>query len=718
MRNLTGFFGATIAALLLAITNTMKTTGFLRFSFATLALLLCLGVESSAQILYIQLASNDPVRFQLRQVNGDGSGDVPVGMPFADVRFPAWSRDAGFFAISSPNPNRPSERSFNVYAINTANGGITQITAFQDIVADSQTGTFRWNYPFHKAFSPDRGAMAVSSLIVQGSRGATTTSTPVLEVYSTATPVNPLLVHVHTNYTGLSHHAGEGVDWSPIQNVLVTPVETSARYQSGGNNFNQVTALYLLDPVDGAIQQGRARQITFPRTDAGSNTSDAFNWSEHDYQPKFSPNGVGVAYVRSFQNFSLSRGGRDPNFQSLRILNLSTNAETEVLQLPQGGYVTSLDWSADGTALVFSFGQQESGVNGLQQSAVPQTNELYVVNLDGTGVRRLRGAGATTPAWKPLAGGRPTPSGNNVTVGSPNGDASVTFPVVSQPGTTSFAPINPSSAGTPPAGFTVLNNAPAFDITTTAVFTPPVTVCHIVNSINDAATFARVRILHGEGGQLVDRTIRAPDAPAPDFATRRVCARSNSLSPFVTALAPAATPPLVINALADSYVVGADASRNTNFGASTELQVKRTLNPGAGRGRRGFLKFDLTNVTTVSNARMRLFVRLSDASLANIPLRIQKVANTSWEEFGVTWNTQPDVAAPDAIAPDLVVLDGTGRFYDYDLTSFIKAERAAGRNVVAFRFINMAQTGTSGAFYTAINSKEAPTGKPQLIIEQ
>jgi hypothetical protein len=186
-----------------------------------------------------------------------------------------------------------------------------------------------------------------------------------------------------------------------------------------------------------------------------------------------------------------------------------------VLQLPQGGYVTSLDWSADGTALVFDFGQQERNANGqLQQSALPQTNEIYVVNLDGTGVRRLRGAGATTPAWKPLA-------------------ATPTF----------------------------------------------------------------------------------------------------------------------INALADTFVVGADASRSTNFGTATEIQTKRTFNAGAGRGRRTFLKFDLSSIASVSNARLRLFARLSDPSLANVPLRIQKVTNTAWDEFGMTWNTQPDVASPSQSRP-------------------------------------------------------------------
>jgi hypothetical protein len=510
-----------------------------RIASALALLIVGLITESSAQILYTQLISNAP-QFQLRQVNGDGSGDTAIGLPFASVSYPTWSRDAALFAISAPNPNRPNEHSYNVYAINPVTGAIQQITLFQDLSADPQTGTFRWNLPYYKAFSPDRSAMAVSSFIVQGSRGTTSQVTPVLEVYSTATPVNPLLVHVHSNRAN-SHHAGEGVDWHPSQNVLVTPVESSAPLQSGGSGSGQVTALFLLDPVDGAIQRGRFRQITFPRADVSADFT--FRWGEHDYQPKFSPNGVGVAYVRSFQNLSLTRGGYDPNIQSLRILNLNTGADTEVLRLQPGGYVNSLDWSPDGTALVFSLGQQRNGVNGLEQDNLPETNEIYVVNVNGTGVRRLRGAGAASPAWRPLTAAGQTPTGNNVVVQSPSGDAFVIFPAVSQAGTSTFAPINPASAGALPAGYTILNNAPAYDITTTAAFTPPVAVCHTISAIASEAEFARARILHGENGQLVDRTILSPDALAPDFATRKVCARVNSLSPFVTALAPAAPTP-------------------------------------------------------------------------------------------------------------------------------------------------------------------------------
>ena len=150
-------------------------------------------------------------------------------------------------------------------------------------------------------------------------------------------------------------------------------------------------------------------------------------------------------------------------------------------------------------------------------------------------------AQATTPTPTPTPN---TPPGINVTVRSPAGDASVTITQVLAAGDTTFTPIDPLSAGTTPPGYTILGTELAYDITTTAIYTPPVDVCFVVSSVNDPAQFANLRILHGEGGQLVNRTILAPDAPAPNFATRTLCARAGSLSPFVVAqlLTPNPTP--------------------------------------------------------------------------------------------------------------------------------------------------------------------------------
>jgi uncharacterized delta-60 repeat protein len=170
--------------------------------------------------------------------------------------------------------------------------------------------------------------------------------------------------------------------------------------------------------------------------------------------------------------------------------------------------------------------------------------------------------------------------------------------------------------------------------------------------------------------------------------------------------------------LADTYVQGATTSRDTNYGLSAEMQVKRTFNAGAGRGRRAFLKFDISDINTaVTSVRLRIYAKLSDASLSNVPMIVQKVTDTTWDEFTMTWNNQPPTASPDALA-QITVISDSGQYYEFDLTQFIQQERAAGRNVVSLRLINQSPTGNSGAFFTSVNTKEAEANRPQLIIEQ
>jgi hypothetical protein len=171
-------------------------------------------------------------------------------------------------------------------------------------------------------------------------------------------------------------------------------------------------------------------------------------------------------------------------------------------------------------------------------------------------------------------------------------------------------------------------------------------------------------------------------------------------------------------ATADTWVQGADAFRATNYGADQTLQVKRTLNPGAGRGRRGFITFDTSTLAgDIFSARLRVFARLTTGGLPPTQMIVQKVTDTAWDEMLMTWNNQPLTASPTALA-QITVAGTEGVFYEFDLTNFIRNERAAGRNVVSLRFINMQATGNSGASYTAITSREAASAQPQLVIEQ
>ena len=127
----------------------------------------------------------------------------------------------------------------------------------------------------------------------------------------------------------------------------------------------------------------------------------------------------------------------------------------------------------------------------------------------------------------------PTLPGTDVTV-SP-GPVTVNFSRITLGGYTSVWEILPAAAGPLPTGYTVGPAMPAYQISTSTSYVPPISVCIYVPGVTTPEAFNKLRILHGEGYNLVDRTILAPDTPAPNFNTKTLCALVDSLSPFVVA---------------------------------------------------------------------------------------------------------------------------------------------------------------------------------------
>jgi uncharacterized delta-60 repeat protein len=129
-----------------------------------------------------------------------------------------------------------------------------------------------------------------------------------------------------------------------------------------------------------------------------------------------------------------------------------------------------------------------------------------------------------------LPPGVPTPPGTDVTVnlGGSGGadDVTVNFNTVENAGTTSIEQIDPEWAGELPPGYQIAGADLAFEVYTTATYTPLVTVCFVLSSL-DPDIFAAARILHNDGGGLVDVT------SSKDFATQTICGLVDSLSPFV-----------------------------------------------------------------------------------------------------------------------------------------------------------------------------------------
>jgi hypothetical protein len=102
----------------------------------------------------------------------------------------------------------------------------------------------------------------------------------------------------------------------------------------------------------------------------------------------------------------------------------------------------------------------------------------------------------------------------------------ITFPQVNSAGITTFNAIDPATAGSMPGNYVINGSSVAFDVSTTAGYTPPLDLCFAMPAVTDAVAFNNLALLHNEGGTLIDRTTTR------DFAAKKVCGRVSSLSPF------------------------------------------------------------------------------------------------------------------------------------------------------------------------------------------
>jgi endoglucanase len=161
-----------------------------------------------------------------------------------------------------------------------------------------------------------------------------------------------------------------------------------------------------------------------------------------------------------------------------------------------------------------------------------------------------------------------------------------------------------------------------------------------------------------------------------------------------------------LSAASDAYV-REGASANTNFGSATQLQTKASV--GFGYNRQAYLTFNLSGVGPVQHAVLRLYGQLSQADNP-ISVGVFGVADTSWGERTITWNKRP-AATSGAVAAATV--SGTGpRWYEWDVTSYVKQQKGAGRSNVSLLLRNLV---TSTGF-VIFSSREAGNTGPQLVV--
>jgi uncharacterized repeat protein (TIGR02543 family) len=165
-------------------------------------------------------------------------------------------------------------------------------------------------------------------------------------------------------------------------------------------------------------------------------------------------------------------------------------------------------------------------------------------------------------------------------------------------------------------------------------------------------------------------------------------------------------PTTLFRATMDAYARDGSYASN-NFGSALELQVKK--HSASGYTRETYLQFDLSTITSVSSAKLRLYGRLTEAETVQTGVYLAE-STSSWTEPGVNWNNRP--AAGTTAAATATISGITNKWYEWDLTSLLQAEKLAGRSVVTLVLRNLSQTNATLTFA----SDEAASNRPELVV--
>jgi hypothetical protein len=110
---------------------------------------------------------------------------------------------------------------------------------------------------------------------------------------------------------------------------------------------------------------------------------------------------------------------------------------------------------------------------------------------------------------------------------------------------------------------------------------------------------------------------------------------------------------------------------------------------------------------------LRLFGGIESNATSNLGLGVFALANNaaSWNPHQITWNSRPASAAQPIATT--TITDATMRWYSLDVTSYLKAQKAAGRTSVTL----VLKMTTEGSKRVLFNSDDAAANQPQLQIK-
>lgn len=160
-----------------------------------------------------------------------------------------------------------------------------------------------------------------------------------------------------------------------------------------------------------------------------------------------------------------------------------------------------------------------------------------------------------------------------------------------------------------------------------------------------------------------------------------------------------------LRAEADTFVRDGQYSASI-FGSIPDLQVK---NSTFGYTREAYLRFGMTRIADIGTARLRILGRFSGPESTNVPLGLFTTSDISWSETSTNYFNRP--ATSGSPIAQVNVLDTTLRWYEFDVTNFLKQQKSAGATGVGFALKAL----TSSIPYMIFSADESGNF-PELIV--
>lgn len=159
--------------------------------------------------------------------------------------------------------------------------------------------------------------------------------------------------------------------------------------------------------------------------------------------------------------------------------------------------------------------------------------------------------------------------------------------------------------------------------------------------------------------------------------------------------------PIILNPVEDAFVRDGSYG-NTNYGSLPNLTIKAG---GTGYSRKAFLKFDVSSISTVTSAKLRVYGSNIESS-AGVTIKSYYANTDAWSEGTITWNNCPAATPIGALGG----VTNKQKYYEWDVTAYVQAQ-VAGDNIVSLVLHENAGTNLT----TDWHSREG-SNKPQLII--